>query len=1116
MPKGILKYFDIAQGDFVKKIKIIPDSIIKLLGISCCSWMAWTSIDVQAVEQKIDADSSMVHAFESVNKSSNKGPFTILFDKDFIDPYGGNKATTESTIIVQRPLTFNADSREIAFANSSDQQEIVKIDMPRNADVCTFANIGAIEGEVNIAKGGFSVPAGVVKGVINNNGQLILVVKDGQVINESIKGSGAIKIKGDGVVKLENLPTDNGLVLTGKEDKNISLHLTTKNAPKRYLATLKEGDWIVFDQDFDGEYQGTLSGEGGLAKMGIGVLTLTGNNQDRSALTRIFSGEISIEKPENLGIHAPIAFRKGSLHITDSLELQNAFIGAVSFIVDEGKVAEISGQIGNNRIAKSSLDIQGKGTVFLKSPNSYTGDTTVSHATLQIQSETNLGDSKKLILRNATVKAASDANHLDLNRHIVLDEWGVIHTDDRTVNIFKDISSNNSEPADLYKEGSGKLAIHANIKNINLRVKEGFMHINPPTGMEEENVFAGIVGAEEIFQKIDQLTADRGPSTSPMVFLNEVSIDPDADVTISRNLAHIDNLYGSGKINLNADAGYLIVESGDFAGDIFSLAESASTTSPTIVKTGQKELRLNGDNSDFLGKIVIKEGKVSANSAIGGDVFVMQEGAFAGNAHVRGLLNQGIISPGNSIGVLKVEKDFKQGPTGRLHIEVNAEGKSDLVQVGNKAALDGVLCIDPEPGVYRVGTIYTILEAKEVEGAFQKIENTDSDELAFAVRYEPSEVIASVTQTMYQLPKDDKMSKVSKDLTDLMQKAQVKERTDAFTLVENLISLKENPKDLEKAYAQMAPLQLGGMTFESYNNAQAVADSFTGALRRNDRCVDSASTIWVDSIGHYAHQRHGYKLGNYKSYMGGVVIGGNHFTDENIVIGAGIGFNNSYLKWGKKAARSHITSFYAGLNGGWVGDLWYANASIITSMNAFTNTRFLQFARINHTIQSKHYGIGLTSRVEAGCNFAATKNICLRPFVDIDLYTIFERPVNEKKSPIHFHRDSRISHEIRSKVALEATGNFVCDSICFSPGLLLGYIATTPLRRADYKVSLNDIGNQLAIKGFKKSTINQAIALGANVVASHKETSIFLSYEFDFGKDRSFIHQASAGIDWKF
>jgi outer membrane autotransporter protein len=1088
--------------------------MIKLLGISCCSWMVWTSIN--AYSEQIVIDANILHTFESINKRPiKKPPLEVVFNKSFADSQE-NTATADSTIVIQKPLTFDGSNKTIRLATDS-HQELLKIEMPERTDVCTFKNIGSIEGDVNLIKGIFSIPVGVVKGVIKNHAELVLVANDRQIIDQEIEGSGVLKIQGIGTIQLQTpYPIERGVIFSGGGNKISSLVVNTKVAPEQYLVTLREGDWIVFNQDFNGTYTGAISGAGGLAKLGKGVLTLTGNNKNRNSITRIFSGEISIKSSENLGEHGFVSFKGGALHITDSLEIKNSLVGNVRLIIDEGKTAEISGSVGNEQIPESALSIEGKGTICLKGPNSYQGDTNVLGAILQLESEANLGKGA-LILNHATLKAASDTRHLDLKRDMVLDKVGIIHTNDRTINILGNIRSD-LEQARLIKEGSGKLAIHGNLHNTNLSIKEGIVHVSPPFGADQELVFRKMESVQGTLSKIDEYKEHAlSLRESPMKVLNNVFIHSDADLMIDRNLVYINDLSGDGRIMLQDNSGYLVMESGDFSGSLSSSLPSSRFTGNdlTIVKTGKGELKLKGDNSNLFANLMIKEGKVQANGSMGVDVIVTETGIFSGNSSVTSLLNEGGVAPGNSIGTLHVEEDFTQSPLGRLDIKVNAKRESDVVTVGNQASLAGRLRILPEPGIYQTGAEYTILDAKTVEGTFDNVENTALDIALFDVGYKPDEVVLSVTKTMYQLPTDNNMSDFSKNLTNLMQDAQFKEGTDAFKIIENIFAV--DNKDLDKVYSQMAPVQLGGMTYESYINAASVANSFTNALRRNDRCVDSISTIWMEPMGHYAHQTYGYGLENYKSYMGGVVVGGYHFANENIVIGGGIGYTDSCLIWDKKAAVSHISSFYAGLNGGWIGSSFYANASIIVSANTFENKRHLKFAKVDHIIKSEHHGIGLTSRVEAGYNFAVTQNICLRPFVDLSSYHIFERPVNEKKSsPFHFHRAALTSHELQGKIAMEATGNFTCNSLCFSPGMLLGWIAQTPIGKADYKVSLNDTDKHLDVKGFQKHKINQQIAVGANVIASYKATAISLYYELDLEKNHSLIHQAAASIDLKF
>ncbi|KAG6559566.1 Autotransporter beta-domain [Candidatus Rhabdochlamydia oedothoracis] len=1083
----------------MKKIKMIPNSIIKLLGISCCSWMAWTSINAHSEEKTID--SNIVHTFEAINKETKKPSLTVVFNKTFAN----SEVMAENTIVIKRPLTFVGSNKAIVIADVIlNPTDLLRIEMPERIDLCTFKDIKSIQGNVNLVQGIFSVPVGVVKGIIRNNAQLVLTAEHNQVINEKIVGSGPVTIKGAGSVKLGMRCLSEGGIIFSGEGENPSLIVNTNSVSQQSLTAVNQNDWIVFQQDFDGTYEGFISGAGGLAKDGSGELTLKGNNTNRNSLTRIFSGAISINHPQNLGERGFISFQGGALHITDSLELKNPLIGQVLLVIDEGKTAEVSGSVGDEQMP-SSLNIAGKGTIYLKNPNSYQGNTYVDGATLQLESETNLGTNGKLILKQATLKAAPGIAHLDLTRNINLHERAIIHVSDRTINISGIIFSITPQSS-LIKKGPGKLAIHGNLSEVNLGIEEGIVHVSPLSGEVEKSFFTGITSHPEIFTKIDDCkNMLRG---SPMKMLNDVSIEANAHLKINRNLVHIKNLSGDGRVSLDANSGYLVIESGDFAGPLSAASDYR------IVKTGKGELKLSGKNANLLAELLIREGKVQTN-LMGGDVFVEEAGIFSGNSSVKNLTNQGRVAPGNSIGTLHVKENFRQDLMGRLEIEVNAQGESDVIKVDNQAILAGHLRILPEPGIYQQGTEYTILEAKTVEGVFDKVENTALDIAVFDVEYNQDNVMLSVTKTMYQLPIDNNMSDISKNLTNLMQDAQFKEGTDAFKIIENIFTV--DNKGLEKVYSQMTPVQLGGMTYESYINASGVANSFTNALRRNDRCVDAVSTIWMEPIGHYAHQKHGCGLENYKSYMGGVVVGGHRFANENIVIGGGVGYTDSCLKWGKKTARSHISSFYAGLNGGWVGDFFYANASIIASANTFENTRHLKFAKVDRTIKSKHHGIGLISRVEAGYNLAVTQNICLRPFVDLDSYHVFERPISEKKSaPLHFHRAALTSHEFQGKVAMEATGNFTCNSLCFSPGVLLGWIAQAPIGKADYKVSLNDTGKHLDVKGFQKHKIHQQIAIGANVIASYKTTAISLYYELDFGKNHSLAHQAAASIDLKF
>lgn len=82
----------------------------------------------------------------------------------------------------------------------------------------------------------------------------------------------------------------------------------------------------------------------------------------------------------------------------------------------------------------------------------------------------------------------------------------------------------------------------------------------------------------------------------------------------------------------------------------------------------------------------------------GGVVRVLGTGELAGTGEIRGdVINEGVISPGHSPGILAIDGDFSQSSTGVLTIEVGgfATGESDMLNVSGSVELSGEVSIVP-------------------------------------------------------------------------------------------------------------------------------------------------------------------------------------------------------------------------------------------------------------------------------------------------------------------------------------------------------------------------------------------------------------------------------------
>lgn len=107
-------------------------------------------------------------------------------------------------------------------------------------------------------------------------------------------------------------------------------------------------------------------------------------------------------------------------------------------------------------------------------------------------------------------------------------------------------------------------------------------------------------------------------------------------------------------------------------------------------------------------------GSVFEPIRVGGNASFDASSIQGGNWYISGnLINQGTITPGNSIGVVTVGGNFNQGVGSVYQVEINALGQSDQILVGGVATLGGRVEVSPYPanGGYLVGTPYAIVSA---------------------------------------------------------------------------------------------------------------------------------------------------------------------------------------------------------------------------------------------------------------------------------------------------------------------------------------------------------------------------------------------------------------------
>jgi len=165
-----------------------------------------------------------------------------------------------------------------------------------------------------------------------------------------------------------------------------------------------------------------------------------------------------------------------------------------------------------------------------------------------------------------------------------------------------------------------------------------------------------------------------------------------------------------------------------------------------LVKIGTGTLRLSG-NSPSPGMLSVVDGILDMAGTTAMSVTTGPAGALIGTGRVGRLLNQGLVSPGNSIGTLTVTGDYTQTSSGTLDIEIAPDGSAnDLLAVGGTASLGGTLAARTEgqgslvltPGMDGTYTVLTV--AGGVNGQFGSAPAGSSRAFKWGTIYNPDNV----------------------------------------------------------------------------------------------------------------------------------------------------------------------------------------------------------------------------------------------------------------------------------------------------------------------------------------------------------------------------------------
>jgi len=340
---------------------------------------------------------------------------------------------------------------------------------------------------------------------------------------------------------------------------------------------------------------------------------------------------------------------------------------------------------GADAIAGSGgLTKSGDGTLSITGANNnYSGTTSLLAGTLSVSDSLALGTGG-VIMDGGTLLAG--AAGLSVANALTLDaSGGTVDTDGNNATLAGAISGTGG----LTKTGTGSLTLTGtNTYSGNTMVNGGVLSLSGGAAIGDDSA---------------------------------VTVASGATLSLDGSNETIGSLAGGGDVDLVA--GTLTVGGDDTSTSFSGTIAGAGG----LTKTGAGTFELTQTNT-YTGVTSVNDGTLRVNGSVHSLVAVGPNGTLGGAGNFgAGIVNNGTVAPGNSIGTMTVAGPLTFGAGSIYEVEINAAGHSDLIEVTGTATLDGIVQAIPKAGTYALQTDYTILTATDpLASTFDAVTSTSA------------------------------------------------------------------------------------------------------------------------------------------------------------------------------------------------------------------------------------------------------------------------------------------------------------------------------------------------------------------------------------------------------
>lgn len=1040
---------------------------------------------------------------------------SFLFSETWNVDANGNWGTSTNWSPATVP---NSSSTDVYFTTVITAPRTVNVDGTysvqnmtlQNAQPYTFSN-----GVLNL-NGSIFVLAPVASHEIESN---VVLLNPGGVNIYTPPGC-TLTISGDisGSNTLDKFDTGT-LILTGNNSYASPTTITNgvlEGTTNSLTGGFQNQSTLRFNQDFDGTYGNIIAGPGIFQKMGTGTLTFSGINGAPTEF-QFLGGTLrtnNVSTTINTGL---LRFNGGALEITSASSFPNTItLDGDGTVKMSGITVGYTGTMGGT----GKLIKGGTGTFDLgANVHTHSGGTQIDGGILKANIGGNLGTGP-IIFNGGTLNTTAA---LTLTNQGTMQSGGTINVSAGTTTWSGNISgsggltktgtgilllsgSNNYQGGTIVSQGpleGTTSSLQGNITN------NGTVHFNQgSTGTYSGNLSGS--GLVEI------------NGGGAITFSGSNSYSGGTNIINGTLTGTTNSLQGS--IN-NSDG---VVFNQNFNGGFNGTLSGTGT----LLKVGSGTVSFQGSHP-MNGLSTVNQGTLKLNGILGGDVQVNFFGTFSGNGTTKNLVNNGTISPGNSIGVINVIGNYTQGPSGNLIIEVDHDGNNDVLNVTGIATLDGTLTASALPGLYSGDETYIFLNAGTVTPGFTNFVSPPNANLS--VQYFPTYAQLSLNfrGSVLPVPLNDLPTNAKSIAEYLFCEKFYPDDADLLSVMRQLVILP--PEQFVHELDELTPEQFGALPLTDLQNNRLIANSIISRTenfswcdeckeRKDPTSHEKLTSVWAAPVGQWQQQRGYNEQIGFNTQTYGFSVGATHLFLPWIQFGGGIGYTYTNLGWKENAGEGHWNTIYLSPSLGLQKNNWYFNFLAQGSMNFYSIDRELRFIGLHRTAHNSHHSFGLLTRIDGGYKFTFYRSenrlpITLLPTARLSYFNLFEESYTESGAgSVNLKINSKYSSYLQPEILLKLLRKIYIQDLCITPTFHLGWIGNFTLSSGTYtsRFAINEsfCKSHFSVDSYDRNT-NQLSMGAALLIKRFDQWQVEISYETRL-LDRLFINNATLNADWRF